>query len=110
MRSMRLGRLWAVAAALGVIAPLTFGAARVHAQTMGEYGTTVGNAGTVATSSSTLQPPAVHPNPIGDGSSTSAVEVGNHATREDDSPNYRDDREDRDSGDAESGDEWSPSR
>jgi hypothetical protein len=105
MSSIRLGGLFAIATALALVA---FPVGQARAQTMGEYATTVGDAATVGASASTLPPPAVHPNPIGNTSSTSAVvEVGNHETREDDSTNYRDDR---DSNDANTGDEWSQSR
>ena len=106
MRTIRLGGLWAGTMTLLVIASLTIGAVAARAQNMGEYGTTVGGAGTIGQSSATLPPPAVHTNPVGGGGgSTSSIDVASEARRVEDTST---DRDDRDARDPNHGDEWSP--
>jgi len=109
MRKISLIVLRTGSAALIMTSPIVFGAAPARAQTMGEYGTTVGDAGTIGQSSATLPPPAVYTNPVGGGSngSTSTVEVNSDERRDDDTSS---DRDDHDSRHASSGDDWSEAR
>ncbi len=111
MRKINLIVLRAGSAALILTAPLVFGAAPASAQTMGEYGTTIGqSSGNIGPSSSTLPPPSSYTNPIGGSTSgsTSIIEVNSDDRRVDD--DAASNRDDHDSKDANSGDEWSEAR
>jgi hypothetical protein len=110
MRKIKLIVLRAGSAALILTAPLVFSAAPANAQAMGEYGTTIGQSGGIGPSSSTLPPPSSYTNPVGGGSngSTSTVEVYGDDRRVDDDASSN--RDDHDSKDANSGDEWSEAR
>jgi len=102
---MKSGKQRSMIGTVSIAAALIFGAGVATAQTMGEYGTTLGDAASVAQGSgSTMQPPSVHPNPVGESSATTSIEVSN-STREDDS--YNDSRDDN-SHDTHSGDDWTP--
>ncbi len=95
--------LSATCAALAIMALLTCGASSSRAQTMGEYGTVTAHAAGAGASSSTMQPPQVHINPVSSSGPSKSIEV-NDQEREDDSPAGA---RDNDDADAKSGDEWS---
>jgi len=110
MRSISFIGLWAGSAVLIMVAPIILGAAPVTAQTMGEYGATLGQSAGMGSTASTLPAPAAYSNPVGGSGSTATVEVRSDDRDAEDTYGDRGDRDDRDSRDAKSGDEWSAVR
>lgn len=113
MRNSGLSRFWAsaAAAAMTITAALVLGGATAYAQTMGEYGGTLGQAASFGSSTaSSLPAPAAHMNPIGGANSTTTIEISGDDREARDGSNENADRDSRDPRDTYSGDDWSPAR